>query len=431
MIKTSERLLVASELYKKHLFELNQEYRNEVPTVYYPREEVRHIFKSVDYNPSTGILIVNFEVFKYRKRINGYRQVNYVKHPIYSSTYRTAMKDKNVKIKFKEGNPKIIVNNEDNDIRRNYKLILLLLENITLYPDYLQREILEYYHDSVLEKIEDEISKKNNYYNIKIESNARLLEEKENKIQVYNTNMQNKNTKIEKLFKRVSKFVFKKNSLLLSILTLGILNINIRIARCARRINQLNLAKFMIGNFIENETLDYQKKCLEMTNLRNEKSVCINDLEYNIIVENEQHDFDLSNVSYPFFESRVKKDPVKKEIEQYFYNCKYDIKKLILSINDEFVKFEELNLSIYKDLQVPGVILFINESKTELLMCLTNDIWKFLDKKITKFKKSNYFKKHFLNYKEYKTKITLVTNPKEIEQIYYTYKELVNVTVLC
>lgn len=431
MIKTSLRLQNASELYKEVLIKKNEEMKNLIPSVSYPNEVLKYYLKNVEYDYVTSTISVIFEVFKYRRKIVRYEQYNYVKTPVYSKPYKIALKDKIIKIKFKSGDVSLILSNDDVLIRENYKLILLHLNNITLLPEDFQRELLDYYHKNILSNNDREIENIKKYYQSEQNKLATSMSKTINKIEVWKQYLNIAERKMNALYKKYFNIIFVKDSLLKKILTFGLMSPNNRIKRYSKKFNKLNIQKMDFIDKYDTEIQNYQKLCIDKTDLTNEERIKLNDLNYLEIVEMKQYEFDISNVSFPFYDSKAPTDPEKMIPGEYICPVKYKIEKKVYQLNEGFVEFHKRDFIKYEGLMVPGVILFKNDKNDKMIICPTNDLWYFVFIVLNDYSKYHSFWKIFGNLDKITVKVILTTTPNEVLDIYYKYCDKIELYVCC
>lgn len=431
MIKTSERLFKATQLYKEVLLNRIKEYKRLKPNVKYPNEVVRYYFNHLEFSPVTGNLNVYFNVTKYKKRIEYYRQVNYRKIPIYSDVYGTDLKDKKITIKFKNGNHELLTNHEDSIIRDNYKIILLFLGEIGLYPIELQKELIEYYNEINIVDIDNKITILKNKYKSKKMDLSNIIKKDEGTLRLLSLKLENLKDKTNVIVKKICLQIFKKDSFLKSLLSLGILNTKQRLNKYRKKIMSKNYVIEKINEKFFQKIKEYQENCQKYSDTCTKEAYELNELEYLKEIEILQDKFDKMNISYPFFEGKVPSNPIKKESKIHKYTPKYELGNNFSLYDEQLNLFKYSDFSDYKGLQVPGIFIFILNDK-KILILYTNDAWHMSTDGLKKYyDKFKYFSdNNELNNSKFR--LILPTNRDEAYKVYKEfYDKNIDFDILC
>lgn len=376
MIRTSERLKQGADLYfQRFLISVADEKRS-FPTVSYPDKIDRFYFYRIDVLSSSEVEVILLQRSFYKK-VEGYRQVNYQKYRILSSTL---YKDKYVSIKLDVNTTSLnnLKYHSDRYISRNALGIISAIKNVTCYPTWAQSELLDLVHKNAVEKIDNGAKAKRSASDISIKN-----EESRKKLNICSIKHECKTQEKLKgmILKNISKSIssgFANHKLAKAIFTLGFYDLK-RICKQSKA----KAEKFQnrLDNSISRkETLMKESREIEdcLANLKHERAELEVEIKNSYIAEEQQQALDISNISQPFSEfftehkiNKPASQLIKPNYE--FSPDAFEVKKENL---EGFVNLNDERISRLKGLDVIGVFAIRNSETGSFFTGISFDLWK-------------------------------------------------------
>ncbi len=412
-MKTYERLIKSLQ-YKCSLIEKMD--NNTIPRVNYPQTSKIYKVLDANYNNTKNILKVTYYVKEYYRKIDHYKTVNYKKYPILTGVLLKSEKKQTFSYNY---TPQVIENLRsapDAVVRDNYVDIYYLMKDVSLLPTFLQKELLDSYHKSQLNKIQNE---KTALKQEKIEL-ANLedeLKDLEYSLNSYTSSISKINNKIKNLEKKKVSIGFNQKNYIFTFLTLGICNYKFRIKRLENKINKLTHKSCSYFLIYENYAKKYDTLISKINDKRDYIRNHENQISYLDECERLNYEQDLANISFPFRETIIKQYPVLNEIIKEEPNLKYeninqDGKNLIL-LNK--YSYESL-ANKYSNLPILGIYILMNNNK--YYMGITFNFKKTLKNVLNKFNQA------------YSINIKTFTNIEDTLKYFDYYNELLHPQII-
>lgn len=365
MKTTRERLFKACSIYVKELRLDALAKKRMYPSVKPGTTVIRKYFKTAEFNAKNNKLKITFNQCTFAVKILRYRQVNYVKYPVYSSPYIKSEKDVSEIIELTPSTVEdVLYGNSKVEIRENADLILATIGIIEFFPKSLQKTLIDYIHEANVNALKrdyyDKVMKSKNA----VESIEYKLEGTKDKLKKELDTKKKINERIELLVRKQICNAYKSDNTFLYLISFGLISKNRALKRGRKKVNKHVKKRIEISESIFNDiqnanTLEeqYWEEVYKYDKL-------INEVKFLKAVEQTQYDFDKSNISFPYLENRLIKDPDRLEVKKKtpkLYKSETQ-KNVEFDEEIEFKKIKDFDIDKYLGLSIKGMFVLKNNN---------------------------------------------------------------------